>query len=127
MLVINGTCYNITVEWVVSGNQATAMAADVELFTIAFDNGLSTNYRAERYVQSQKTVYNDILERYVSVFQSKTEVDDEGNPKIIYGYESTEYNDALAVVNLVTNSSNFKDVSGWTGDELYFKIYPPFD
>ena len=68
-------------------------------------------------MQSQKTVYNDIVERYVNVY----------NGGALYGYQTTEYNDALAVVNLVTNPSNFKNVSGWVGDELYFKLSPDFD
>jgi len=55
--------------------------------------------------------------RYVNVY----------NDGAIYGFQETEYNDALAVVNLVTNSSNFKNVSGWVGDELYFKLSPGFD
>ena len=138
MLVIHDHCCIMNVLWHTdTANQsATAYVLDdnnsdvpINLFTINFAEGLSNTYRAERYVQSQQSVYSDILERYVNVFESKTEVDDQGNPKLIYGYETTEYNDALAAVNLITNPNNFKDLSGWTtaDSSFQFKIYPPFD
>lgn len=117
MLVINGTCYNVNVSWVVQDDRATASVDGIEIFTINFAVGLSTKYRAKRFVQSQKTVYNDIVEQYVNVY----------NDGALYGYQTTEYNDALAVVNLVTNASNFKNVSGWVGDELIFRLSPNFD
>jgi len=78
---------------------------------------LSTQYRAKRYVQSQKTVYNAIVDRYVNVY----------NDGELLGYQGTEFNDALAIVNLVTNPSNFSNISGWIGEELFFKLSPTFD
>lgn len=122
MLVINGTSYTIDVTWSVDENneQATAQKDGVELFTIYFKSGISKNYRAERYVQSQQTQYIDILDRYVNVY---TKTDN----NIVYGYQATEYNDALAVVNLFTNPSNFANVSGWVGENLFFKISPSFN
>lgn len=118
MLVINGDCYNITVEkWVFGNNTATAQLNGQDLFTINFLIGLSTEYRAERYVQSQKTIYNNIVDRYVNVY----------NDGALLGYQTTDYNDALAVVNLFTNPSNFSNTSGWIGNELYFKLSPSFN
>ena len=117
MLVINGNCYGVNVTWEVENTIATASIDGTPIFAINFTTGLSTKYRAKRFVQSQKTVYNNILDRYVNVY----------NDGALYGYQTTEYNDALAVVNLVTNPSNFKNVSGWVGDELYFKLSPGFD
>ena len=126
MLVINGDCYNLTVTWDISGNTATAKVDSIELFTIDFDTGLSNRYRAERYVQSQQTAYNDIVGRYVYLFN-----DSSVEPKIVCGYSTTEYNDAQAVVNLITNPANFKNVSGWTSNDdnakLTFKIWPEFN
>lgn len=117
MLVINGNCYGVNVIWEVENTTVTALVDGIPIFIINFATGLSTKYRAKRFVQSQKTVYNNILDRYVNVY----------NDGALYGYQTTEYNDALAVVNLVTNPSNFKNVSGWVGDELYFKLSPGFD
>ena len=117
MLVINGDCYNITVEWVLNNNVATARLNGQNLFTINFLTGLSTEFRAERYVQSQKAIYNNIVDQYVNVY----------NDGALLGYQSTEYNDALAVVNLFTNPSNFSNTSGWIGNELYFKLSPSFN
>lgn len=134
MLVINGDCYNLTVDWVIDSNndhRAKAYYNSTHLFTVDFNTGVSQRFRAKRYVQSQKTEYCDILERYVNVYNSATEIED-GHPKVIYGYPTTEYNDALAVVNLITNPSNFKNVQGWRRQasdptKLYFKLSPGFD
>ena len=117
MLVLNGDCYEVDVTWRRDEDRLIAIVDDVDAFAINFEGGLSTKYRAERYVQSQNMVYNDILGRYVNVY----------NDGSLYGYMTTEYNDALAVVNLITNPSNFKNVSGWVGEELYFKISPTFN
>lgn len=119
MLVINGECCSLKVDWVKDEANASASATldGNILFTIQFNNGLSTKYRAERYVQSQKTIYNSILDRYVNVY----------NEEELLGYQTTEYNDANAVVNLVTNPSNYSNTSGWIGQELVFTLYPSFD
>ena len=117
MLVINGKCCTINVTWQVSGTVATAYIGPSVFFRIDFANGVSKRYRAKRYVQSQKTVYNSIVDRYVNVYNNGT----------LLGYNTTEYNDALSVVNLVTNPSNFKNTSGWYGDGLLFRLSPAFD
>lgn len=117
MLVINGNSYSVTVSWSVSNNIATASYRGTRIFSINLNTGLSTKYRAKRYVQSQKTIYSNILDRYVNVYNNGT----------LLGYESTEFNDALAVNNLVANASNFSNTSGWIGTELYFKISPAFN
>ena len=126
MLVLNGDCCEVEVTWVINedGHSATASIDGTDIFTIDFNDGLSTKYRAKRYVDSQKTEYSAVVDRYVDVYK-------DSNNNLFYGYETTEFNDALAVVNLITNASNFKDVSGWekTNDEddgLIFRIYPPF-
>jgi len=106
MLVINGDCYSLNVTWRVEDGKAVAYYGTQVVFRINFGAGLSTKYRAKRYVQSQKTIYNNIVDRYVNVY----------NEGILLGYEETEFNDALAVVNVVTNPSNFSNVSGWVGD-----------
>jgi hypothetical protein len=50
MLVINGNCYSATIDWSVNNNKATAKINNKPKFTLDFSTGLSTNYRAERYV-----------------------------------------------------------------------------
>lgn len=116
MLVINGHCYSVDVTWNVNEDKAIAIINGVSIFTLNLAAGLSINYRAERYVQSQKTVYNHIVDRYVNVY----------NNGDLLGYSSTEFNDALAVVNIVTNPSNFSNTSGWIGESLQFKLSPSF-
>ena len=126
MLVVNGDCYNVSVTWDIDDQIATAKKDTIIIFQINFAEGLSKKYRAERYVQSQKSVYNDTLGRYVNVYTIPDDESEDG-VKTIYGFQTTEYNDALAVVNLITNPSNFKNTSGWEGDELYWKISPEFN
>lgn len=120
MLVINGNCYSVDVTWKINGNLATAQVGKnpaKDFFVINFATGISKQYRAKRYVQSQKMVYNKIVGRYVNVYNN-------GN---LLGYNTTEFNDALSVINLFANPSNFKNISGWTGTDLYFKLYPEFN
>ena len=133
MLVINGDCYNLIINnWNINNNKATAIINGNEAFTIDFEVGLSDEYRAERYVDSQQTVYSDLVGRYVNIY-NKTDSDPDTGEDIvtnIYGYPVTEYNDALAVVNLVTNASNFTNISGWSessDDSMQFKIWPAFN
>ena len=117
MLVVNGKCCTIEVTWKKVGTVVTACKGAAEIFRVDVANGVSKQYRAKRYVQSQKTVFNSIVDRYVNVYN---------NGKLL-GYSTTEFNDALAVVNLVTNPSNFKNTSGWYGKDLVFTLSPPFD
>lgn len=122
MLVINGNCFTINnITWGVSGQQATAKLNGKAIFTINFAGGLSKRFRAKRFVQSQKTIFDPILNRYVNVYNYN------GGNENLLGYQTTEYNDALAVVNLISNGSNFSNVSGWTGEDLTFKLSPSFN
>ena len=121
MLVINGDCYEVEVEWTQNSesiNVWDAKIGDNIIFSVNFGEGLSGQYRAKRLVQSQKSVYSEVLNRYVNVYTY--------GEKTIYGYQATEYNDATTVVNLVTNSSNFKDLSGWVGENMIFSLSPSF-
>ena len=122
MLVINGDCYEVEVEWTQNSESVNVWDAKIGnniIFSVNFGEGLSGQYRAKRLVQSQKSVYSEVLNRYVNVYTY-------GDEKI-YGYQTTEYNDATTVVNLVTNSSNFKDLSGWVGENMVFSLSPAFD
>lgn len=121
MKVINGDCYQISgdVSYIIGEHSIIVKQNGTNLFTISLDDGLSTNYRAERYVETQEQAYSKLLNRYVNVYEGQ-------NNTRYYGYESTVYETPLTVVNLVTNSSNFKDVSGWEGEGLKFELYPPF-
>ena len=116
MLVVNGTSYSLEVTWETSGQVASAFYNSQKIFEIDFGVGISKRYRAKRYVQSQRTVYNDIVGRYVNVY----------NDGELLGYNTTEFNDALSVVNLFTNPSNFSNTSGWKGKGLTFKLSPSF-
>ena len=128
MLVINGNCYTVNdITWDINDNKiAIAKLNDTSIFEINFNEGLSKSYRAKRFVQSQKTVFDPILNRYVNVYTKKAE-DNQEELETVYGYQTTEYNDALAVANLISNSSNFSNTNGWIGENLVFKLSPSFN
>ena len=125
MLVLNGNCYEVEVTWEVEDSIARAQVNNQTIFEINFNEGLSNKYRAKRYVNSQKTEFSTVVNRYVDVYQDQT-----GHK--YYGYETTEFNNALAVVNLITNSQNFTNSQGWIKPEedkngLVPRISPPFN
>lgn len=124
-LVLNGDCYtiNLKIEQILGSN------GNVEYIRLKSGNniicnidamsGISTRYRANRYVKSQITKYDKLLDRYVSVYT------DSETGKEVYGYSTSEFTDPLVVTNLVVNPSNFTNVSGWnTKGDLTFKLYP---
>lgn len=122
MLVINGNCYGVNVDWEYneSTNTAAASLNGNIIFEVDFNQGLSVEYRAKRLVRSQKTVYNDILKRYVNVYNF------DGGQDNLLGYYATEFNDALAALNIISNPNNFSNTSGWIGEDLLFSLYPQF-
>lgn len=124
-LVVNGDCYvaNFTVIPKVDANeQIIGFIIKQKTITVCNINtkfGVSTKYRAYRYIKSQITEYDKLLDRYVGVYTDNT------TGKKVYGYSTSTFSDPLSVVNLVVNPSNFTNISGWysTGD-LTFELYP---
>lgn len=120
MLVINGDCYGVDVTWGLEGDIATASVDGQAIFNIDFSRvSVSQQYRAERYVRSQITEFDSLLNRYVNLYKY--------NNQDLYGYQATEYNDALVVANIFSNASNFANVNGWVGDDLYFRLFPALE
>lgn len=67
---------------------------------------LCPGIRGERLVNSQKTVYDKVLEQYVKVYKN--------GEKEIYGFTRTEYNTPELVENLITNGEgDFISTDGW--------------
>lgn len=98
---------------------------DADCYRATFSAGeltnkvVSTNYRAERLVQTKKQVYDPISEKYCSVL-----TDTSGNE--IYEFVESEYNDALIVQNLFDNSEGFVNSNGWSradDGEVTFGLY----
>lgn len=119
MLVINGNCYTAAFQ-VLKNNEYINFYQNGSLrFRINIETGVSLRYRANRLVKSQVTAYDDLLERYVNVYY-----DTEDNNKEVYGYQTSEYTDPMAIVNYVVNPSGFKSVEGWIGNDLTFGVYP---
>ena len=119
MLVTNGDCYQFNGTVHQNGNSASIYINDEDtpVFSFNISNSFSSNYRAKRLVNSQLTIFDDLLGRYVDVY----------NDGEVYGYETTEYSDPTLVINLLANASDFKDTKGWINGNLTWRIYPSFD
>ena len=120
MLVTNGDCYIGDFQVRKVGSYVEFYQSSSRRFRINTDDGVSLNYRAERLVKSQVSVYDELLERFVNIYY------DTEQSKEVYGYSTVVYTDPLAVVNLVVNPCDFKNIDGWVGDELVFSLYPKF-
>ena len=125
-LVLNGDCYtvNLNIEQILDSDGSVSyiklLNGGNSICTINTKVGISTRYRANRYVKSQISEYDKLLDRYVDVY-----TDSEADNRKVYGYSTSEFTDPLAVTNLVVNSSNFTNVSGWdTEGDLSFELYP---
>ena len=130
MLVINGLEgeFEATVTKL-SGQRRFQLTANNGSYVIVSANdGISTNFRAKRYIQSQRTQYDDILKRYVNIFS------DNRTNELIYGFSGLEFSSPQLVINLIANASDFSSVNGWfktnqstDHNDLTWTVYPPFD
>lgn len=101
------------------------------IFTINTDNGISNEYRGDRLVRSQISIYNDALKRYVSVYKAKVALPEYGIAKdeTLHGYTTVDIQSPTLVNNLVVNNENFDNSTGWIapdGSDLLFQLYPPY-
>lgn len=77
-------------------------------------------FRGERLVQKEITKYDNITDKFITVYEDK-----DGNE--VYMYEENEYISPTIVTNLVANSINFTNTSGWNAPSplvLKNTIYP---
>lgn len=88
---------------------------------------LSTEYRANRLIRSQKTAYDPLTNKYCKVYTANSSIPsafasviDEDD--VIYKYEEIEYRDPTTVNNLVVNNRDFISVEGWLGQDLTFQL-----
>ena len=110
MLVTSGDCYTL--------------ANDSDYEKIGFtQNQISTNYRAERLVHSQITVFDELFNRYVNVYEDIEK-------KKYYGFISTETDKPIILPNLFINGKDFINLDGWkknSGEKIpTFGMYPSY-
>lgn len=74
------------------------------------DIKISEDFRAKRYVFSRKTIYNSVLDKYVTVYLDQ-------NDEEVHMFEETVYQTPSLVESYVTNSE-FESTMGWTGQYL---------
>lgn len=130
-LVVNADSYTVTLYWTRPSEGLTPtinffLSQDGQkVFSIAYEAGISNDYRATRLVQSQKSIYDPITEKYCYVYKARAT--QPGNYSIndeIYGFQSTEFKDPTTINNIVVNSKDFVDLSGWSGDGLALTLFP---
>ena len=68
---------------------------------------ISENYRGSRYVYSAKTLYNRLLNRYVTEYKDSF-------GETVHVFSDTEYITPNIIQNYITNNT-FQSTSGWTG------------
>ena len=91
-------------------------------YSISVPSVVSSDYRAERLVDSQKSLYDAKAQKYVSVY-----TDSQNNDKKTYGFLKTDYDSSLMVTNCATWDDS--GVEGWEepNGDLYWTLYPPFE
>lgn len=67
---------------------------------------VSNEYRGARLVRKAITAYDNVIDKYVAVYE-----DSEGNK--VYGYVEDEYISPTTVSNYVTNPSDYDSLTGW--------------
>ncbi len=118
MMVTNGEILSADVVWEETTTHRIAKIGDTPIIKTTLNKNLSTKYRAERLVRSQKTKFVNSVNRYVGLYTY--------NNKTIYGFKETVYKDATIVNNLLVNYENFAGTEGWSGGEMIFSLYPKF-
>ena len=121
-LLVNGECLSADVNWA----EGAVQIDSTEIIKLPETLLVSDNYRGKRKVQTQKQIFDSVMDKYVSVY---TRVIDEetGEKETIYGYSQTEFKDATFVNNLIVNNKDFSSTSGWIGDNVVYKLHPWFN
>ena len=133
-LVLNGTCCALDnpkweVEDIGFGAKAIRIYVDTtNYFIVYYQAGVSSSYRAKRLVRSARCILDPLTEKYVNIYKATRaqegicDVNDE-----IYGYRDTLFTDPISVNNLVVNSTEFKDLSGWYSNlTIPLVLHPKF-
>ncbi len=129
-LIIDVPCFAIEsgVNWTLSSNTLTAKIDSTPIFTIADVGNVSNQYRGSRLVKSQKCILDSLTDKYSYIYEAQTSASglyDVGDT--IYEYRATLWNGPTAVMNVVANASNFKNLEGWhNGQNKRFQLYPDF-
>ena len=136
-LVTNAVCCSSLVYWTKDQYQGvdcfTIGDTNAPYIRIFYKDTVSSNYRASRFVKQPISKLDSLTGKYCNVYIATTTPGpgsrwygdfEEGDE--IYKYQTTEWNDALIVNNLVLNPKDFSKPDGWFGENLTFQLYPPF-
>ena len=125
-LVIDNYCLLAHMTIIHQGTYFNFKQGNTTCFQLQNPVTVSSNYRGERFINTDIQVYDEELKRYV------IECEDLNDPTHkVYRTEITEDNNPLKVINLVSNPTNFKNTEGWEPSEnnnneipLNVKTYP---
>ena len=121
--VVDADSYTVSLSWTASSGEFGSIFnlynGSVLVNTINLNNP-SKLYRAKRLINSPKMVYDPTTGKYCYLYKV-------GNEDV-YGYEDTSVDDAVAVVNILTNYKDFSDTAGWILEDPNpeFRLYPDF-
>lgn len=113
-LLKESNCYSVEMSWDAFEDYLTKTTDADKKVILTF-----SDYRGKRLVRKQLQEFNSALNRNCYVYK------DQNNNKVL-GYSTVEYKDPTVVLNLISNSKEFKDTTGWQGGGLGWELYPPF-
>lgn len=126
-LVINADCYVINTFWEkVDSVIQFYLEENLTWLKFPFMQSVSNQYRAKRLVKKQKSILDPIIGRYVNIYEAIEEGDEFDIGDVIYGYSESLFTTPNIVQNLVINNRNFTSVDGWSGENIFFSMYPQF-
>lgn len=109
--------YEIDDDRIILNSPNYAINQDVEYVdnmpTFSVSTIISDEYRGNRLVRTQKSKYDEKIDKYVLLYNKKGELED----KIYYGYTGAEYISPVIVQNFLVNNSEFTSDIGWAPDD----------
>jgi len=138
-LVNNAHCYSDLVKWTKEQYQGVDCLTITPTndtsnpyIRIFYHSSVSGNYRAARLVKQPISRLDVLTGKYCNVYIARADGTGQwagafSQGDEIYKYQSTEWDDALVVNNLVVNGKDFISNENWLGDNnLTFQLYPSY-
>lgn len=131
--VVNpGTCVINNLDcWTTVANRPWKYYYTDKIFTIGSSIYINidavSKYRGDRLVLSPKTEYDPLTNQYCDVFIAGDASDGIDAGDVIYRYTETEWHTPSTVNNIIINSSNFSNTSGWQFHQMSIDSVPQFN
>lgn len=125
-LVIDNNCLLVKNMVIQKTNEGYVFSKNgVNCFQLPLNFSVSSQYRGERFIDTDEEEYDEDLSRYVVKCYDRNAQ----GPKNIYRAQVTSNNNPLKVVNLIANPTDFRNTAGWepaegNNNKVNVKIYP---